>query len=310
MSARVAVLGEGLIDRFVRASGVEDVIGGSPLNTAVALRRAGVEATWWNRVSSDPEGELIYQYALRNEVVGEGVIRTSEPTGVVTIHIDDRGVPSYDFALTGAADWGWQEQELEGFDSPYAVLQVGSLTTALEPGAAVLFSHLQRLHQRAERPLISFDPNARPQAATDDRRAEQMRQRALDLVPLADLVKVSDEDLAWLAPGTPPTATALAWSTAGPQLVVMTKGAEGAAAFVGGVKVAEVPVHPLPLVDTVGAGDTFMAWLLRSVVVDHAVSVPTEPTAVAQMLRSAAKAAAITCSRAGCNPPALAEVVG
>ena len=137
-----------------------------------------------------------------------------------------------------------------------------------------------------------------------------MRARALALVPLADLVKVSDEDLAWIAPDAPPTATAMRWSTLGPRLVVMTKGAEGAAAFVSGVKVAEVPIHRLPLVDTVGAGDTFMAWLLRSVVVDHGVSIPVEPAAVTTMLELAANAAAINCSRAGCVPPTAAEVLG
>ena len=310
MSTAVAVLGEGVIDRFERTTGVQDVIGGSPLNTAVALRRAGVDSTWWNRVSTDAEGQAIFDYAQLNGVAGAGVFRVPEPTSIVTVRLNEAGVPAYEFSLDGAADWGWAEAELAGFDLPYSVLQVGSLTTALEPGCTRLYEHLLALHSRSQRPLVAFDPNARPKAARDEAHADLMRARALAIVPLADLVKVSDEDLEWLAPEAPPSATAMKWSTLGPRLVVMTKGAEGAAAFVEGVMVAEVPIHRLPLVDTVGAGDTFMAWLLRSVVVDHGVSVPVEPAAVAKMLEQAAKAAAINCSRAGCVPPTLAEVLG
>ena len=309
MKHQVAVIGEGVIDRFVDADSTRDVIGGSPLNTAVALRRAGVDATWWNRVSTDPEGAAIFAYAEQNGVAGRGVIRVAAPTSVVRIQLNDHGVPSYTFELAGAADWSWSDADFAGLGSEYSLVQIGSLTCVLQPGSDALLKAVRGLRAGSNPPVISYDPNARPKAASDEADADRMRQRVLDFVAEADLIKVSDEDLEWLAPGVPPTATAMQWSANGPKLVIMTKGRQGSAAFVNGVKVADEPIIDLPLVDTVGAGDTFMAWLVRGIVTDHDCQIPSAPADISRLLQQATLASAINCSRAGCNPPLRAEVL-
>ena len=309
MKHQVVVVGEGVIDRFLHGNEARDVIGGSPLNTAVALRRAGVDATWANRVSGDAEGRAIAEYALANGVAGELTLARPEPTSVVRIEVDGRGVPAYAFQLAGAVDWQWTAPELSLLFAAAPVWQLGSLTAVLEPGSTNLLATVRQAKASQTPPLISYDPNARPRAAESATAADAMRARVLEFVALSDLVKVSDEDLEWLVPGAPPSATAARWSTNGPALVVMTRGAAGAAAFANGVKIADVPGVPTELVDTVGAGDTFMAWLLRGVVQEYAGVIPTEQTAVRNLLSTAARAAAITCSRAGCNPPALMEVL-
>lgn len=309
MNHQVAVIGEGVIDRFLEGNGQRDVIGGSPLNTAVAARRTGIEATWYNRVSTSPEGQAIAAYARDNSVAGPGMLMVDEPASIVSIEINEAGVPQYQFALEGASDWNWSEAEMDAFLSAAPVLQVGSLTAVLEPVSSALLSALRSAKKRRTPPLLCYDPNARPKAAADAASADRMRRRVLDFVAIADLVKVSDEDLEWLAPGVPPTASATTWSTLGPKLVIMTRGADGSAAFANGVKVCDVDSTPTDLVDTVGAGDTFMAWLLRAVVQDFGNAIPMQPQDIATMLRQAGQAAAITCSRKGCNPPYRAEVL-
>lgn len=308
MNLPVAVVGEGVIDRFVTSDGHLDVIGGSPLNTAVALRRAGVEVHWWGRMSSGPEGDALIHYAKTNDVLGGGVRIVDAPATIVTVELNEAGLPTYGFQLEGSADWGWSTTELAGLES-YSVIQIGSLGAVLEPGSSALLSTLKKLKGQANSPLISYDPNARPKAAADEREASRVRARVEEFVALADLVKVSDEDLEWLHPGCDPAQSAAEWSVRGPRLVVMTRGAAGAVAFVDGQICADIPGVHTKVIDTVGAGDTFMAWLLRGVVSDFGATLPTDAADITRLLEQAAAAAAITCSRAGCNPPLLADVL-
>lgn len=304
MNLNVAVIGEGVIDRFVAADESRDVIGGSPLNTAVALKRAGVKATWWAKVSNSPEGNSIVEYATQNEVAGQGITRSNKPAPIVTISLNETGVPSYDFALAGAADWDWQDEEfagLAGFDA----VQIGSLTTVIEPGSSALMGAITKLRASSNHPLISFDPNARPKAAVDDEDANRMRSIISLLVDLSDLVKVSDEDLEWFNADVPAYETARVWSTRTPKLVVMTRGSEGAVAFANGAEIATVPGVKIKVEDTVGAGDTFMAWLLAQILQS---GVPANDSEMKEILSKSAQAAAITCSRKGCNPPFATEV--
>jgi fructokinase len=306
MKQQVAVIGEGVIDRFFDAEGSRDVIGGSPLNTAVALRRAGVEATWWAKIANTAEGTAILGYAQNNGVAGEGAETIDAPAAIVGIHLNAEGVPSYDFALENAADWQWQPEDFAGLVG-YAAVQVGSLTSVIEPGAGHIYKALQNLRTTTNRPLISYDPNIRPKAADSAEAASRIRSYVQKLLTVADVVKVSDEDLEWLDPNQAPSVTARQWSqTPGIQIVVMTRGAHGAAAFVNGELAAEVSGVKVEVIDTVGAGDTFMAWLLMQIL--ETGQVPTDPAALASVLTLSAKAAAVTCSRAGCNPPLRHEV--
>jgi fructokinase len=308
MSATVAVIGEAVIDRFLESDGPRDVIGGSPLNTAVALKRAGVDVNWWGRMSSGPEGAALVAYADENGVGGSSVKIVDEPATLVTIELNAEGVPSYGFYLEGAADWGWSVSDLGGL-SDYKVLQIGSLGAVLEPASSAILQVITEMKASGTAPLITYDPNARPKAANNEAEANRVRARVEELVAVADLVKVSDEDLEWLHQGVDPLESARLWSTAGPRLVVMTRGGSGAVAFVDGQEIASVPGVLTEVVDTVGAGDTFMAWLLRSIVAEHSCTVPSDLDAVTRVLTQAAQAAAITCSRKGCNPPFAAEVL-
>ena len=308
MTARVAVIGEAVIDRFLEPTGSRDVIGGSPLNTAVALKRAGVDVNWWGRMSDGAEGAALIAYANENGVGGDGVHVVSAPATLVTIELNAAGVPTYGFYLDGAADWGWSTQDLAGLHD-YDVLQIGSLGAVLEPGSSAILETIRALRSTAKCPLISYDPNARPKAAKDEAEAQRVRGRVEEFIAVADLVKVSDEDLEWLHVGVDPHESARAWSTKGPKLVVMTRGGEGAVAFADGAEVLRVSGVTTSVVDTVGAGDTFMAWLLRAVVAEHACVLPTDLGSIEIMLNQAAQAAAITCSRKGCVPPFASEVL-
>jgi fructokinase len=189
------------------------------------------------------------------------------------------------------------------------IIQLSSLSCVLSPGADHLPGVLAEIKTATPHVRITFDPNARPRAANDDAHAAQMRHRINQLVALSDLVKVSDEDLEWLSPGTEPSKTAATWSQQGPSLVVLTRGAEGAKAFINGELVADTTGVTVDVVDTVGAGDTFLAWLIRSIVEDFQNQIPQSPAEILTMLQQAARAAAITCSRKGCVPPLRSEVL-
>lgn len=307
MNQQVAVIGEGVIDRFFDAVDSRDVIGGSPLNTAVALRRAGIDATWWAKISNTAEGQAILEYAQSNGVAGDGTSIIDAPAAIVGIHLNPEGVPSYDFALENAADWQWQPADFFHL-SKYAAVQVGSLTSVIEPGAGHILHALQNLQRLPNRPLISYDPNIRPKAADSAEAARRIRSYVEQHLRVADVVKVSDEDLQWLDSINEPADTARQWSLIpSVQIVVMTRGADGAAAFIDGALVAEVAGIQVEVADTVGAGDTFMAWLLMQIL--ELGKVPTEAPAITLLLTTSAKAAAVTCSRAGCNPPLRSEVL-
>ena len=304
---QIGVYGEGVIDRFLSTDGFRDVIGGSALNCAVALASAGVTSFWCGRYSSDAEGLSLRDYAQVHGVASPRLHRGSEPASIVEVSIDAAGVPAYQFRLHGSVDWQWNESELtQSFDG-LSILQISSLACVLPPAAGLLPQAIHRAKQQGA--LISFDPNARPAAAASAAEADDMRAAIEKLVALADLVKVSDEDLSWIREGENPSDVAAAWSSQGPQLVVLTCGADGARAYQHGKEVAIVPIHSLPVIDTVGAGDTFMAWLLRGIAQDHRGSIPTDVNAITTLLQQSAKAAAITCSREGCVPPTRDEVI-
>jgi fructokinase len=128
------------------------------------------------------------------------------------------------------------------------------------------------------------------------------------MVQVSDLVKVSDEDLFWLKPGVDPSESARVWSTQGPKLVVLTLGANGSKAFSEGTEIASVSGEKTNVVDTVGAGDTFMAWLVAQIAHDYDSRIPSNSAEVTSLLQTASKAAAITCSREGCKPPYAGEL--
>lgn len=305
----LTVIGEGLVDVVQRASGIEAHVGGSPLNVAVGLARLDHPVQFIGRYGRDAYGDSVAAH-LRSSSVMLPVPPDDLPTSVATALIDDDGAATYTFDLTwelpGIADrLGFM---LQGT----TLLHTGSIATMLMPGAPEVLAAVEYAHPSA---TISFDPNCRPSIVTD---VDFARRQAEKFVTLSDVVKASDEDLAWLYPGQDVLDSARDWlalgGEEGPALVVVTRGADGpwGVCRTGEAKVAAPRVE---VADTVGAGDSFMAALLSGLVdreLDGAQNrqelreLPAE--GLAELLAHAAKAAAVTVSRPGANPPTRAEL--
>ena len=273
----VLVVGEALVDVVTRADGsVVEVPGGSPANVAVALARLGVDVQLLTALGQDAYGDLVRQHV---EASGAVVLAAPLPrTAVAHATLDGHGAASYVF------DIAWDLGEVPAHAAP-DWLHVGSIGTVLQPGAdqvaALVAAHRGRCP-------ISFDPNCRPLLTPEpDLTAVEA------LVAQCDVVKLSDEDAAWLLPGVPLDEVMRRWRALGPRLVVVTRGAAGALALTD--ELVEVPVPDGdPVVDTVGAGDTFMAGLIAT---------------RGASLELAASVARIVVSRVGADPPWRAELV-
>lgn len=267
----VLVVGESLVDVVRRTDGTAvERPGGSPLNVAVALARLGEDVELLTALGDDAHGALV-----REHVAASGVAVLAAPlarTAVAHATLDDAGSASYEFDIT------W---DLSGAPTPKTAhwLHVGSLGTVLEPGA----SHVAALvAEHRGRCPISYDPNSRPLLTP---RPDLLAVEAL--VAQCDVVKLSDEDAAFLLPGVPLDEVLRRWRALGPRLVVVTRGADGALALDDDL--AEIPVPPGdPVVDTVGAGDTFMAGLIA---------------AGGTSCDLAARASRVTVARVGADPP-------
>ena len=296
---RVLVVGEALVDVVPDADGrPQDLPGGSPANVAIALGRLGRDVRLVTLLGDDARGAAVRAWLEASGVTVLAAPTASGRTSSAAVTLDDTGAASYDFDL----DWHLDEVPDEACD----VLHVGSIATVLEPGADVV---LEAVRSRRGKALVSLDPNARP-AVTPDR-AEPVR-RVEELVTLSDLVKVSDEDLAWLHPESDPVATAARWASAGPGLVVVTRGGAGAVAVRHDGTTLEVPGVPVVVADTVGAGDTF-----SGVLVDALLGLDVRSGAALRALSdrdvlgavsTAAIGAAVNVSRPGANPPSRAEL--
>ncbi len=302
------VMGEALVD--VISGGIEPPtthVGGSPLNVAVGLARLDVPVTLVTRYGRDEYGTLVHETLQRNgvaELLGADEFPTATAHGI----LDPAGSADYEF---DTVQWS-----LEGFTGVLAqraledaeALHVGSLGAALEPGASTVRRAVQEARPHA---TISYDPNVRPRL-TPDRAAA--RTRVEGFIALADVVRASDSDLAWLYPDRDPIETARSWLAAGPSVVILTMGAGGAHGFArnGDVHVSAIEAD---VEDTVGAGDSSMAAVLMGLSERGYVG-PGRREALreisAEELRSimqlAAKASSITVSRAGANPPTRAEL--
>lgn len=305
----LTVIGEGLVDVVQRASGIEAHVGGSPLNVAVGLARLDHPVQFIGRYGRDAYGDSVAAH-LRSSSVMLPLGADDLPTSVATALIDDDGAATYTFDLT------W---ELPGLPERLAfmlqgttLLHTGSIATMLTPGAKEVLAAVEYAHPRA---TISFDPNCRPSIITD---VDYARRQAEKFVTLADVVKASDEDLEWLYPGEDPLESARRWlklgGSEGPALVVVTRGSAGPWGITAAGE-ARSAAPRVEVADTVGAGDSFMAALLSGLVdrgLDGAQNrkdlreMPAET--LTELLAHAARAAAVTVSRPGANPPTREEL--
>ncbi|GHF13906.1 carbohydrate kinase family protein [Pseudolysinimonas yzui] len=301
---RVLVVGEALVD-IVRRDGDDAVHpGGSPLNVAVGLQRLEVPTTLHSSFGADPYGVAIAQHLESSGVaITPGTIG-DHPTSVALATIDPAGAASYTFSIE------WDPAPLQVAAGSVDALHVGSIGAVLEPGATTVERLLAELRASA---TISYDPNIRPQLMGS---ADDARPRVERIIALADVVKASDEDIAWLYPDAMVTDVMAKWRALGAGLVVVTRGSDGADAFT-----AEGPVHVAAprteVVDTIGAGDSFMSGLLAALSDlgvlggDRREALrELSASAVAQVVEFAARCAAITVSRPGADPPMRTDLAG
>jgi fructokinase len=305
----LTVIGEALVDVVQRSSGVDAHVGGSPLNVAVGLARLDHAVQFIGRFGKDAYGESIAAH-LRSSSVMVPLPPDESPTSLATALIDDDGAASYTF------DLAWELPGLAG-RLPFmlqgtSLLHTGSIATMLEPGAADVLAAVEHAHPNA---TVSFDPNCRPSIIKDRDYARAQVER---FVALADVVKASDEDLEWLYPGVDVLESARRWlslgGSGGPAVVVVTRGADGPWGVTAAGE-AQVDAPKVEVADTVGAGDSFMAALLSGIVdrglagAQNREELHAMPAEVLEgILGHAARAAAITVSRPGANPPTRAEL--
>ena len=285
----------------------EAVLGGSPFNTAVGVARLNVPCGFAGRVSIDAMGERFIARMEESGVDTSFTTRDPQPSALafVTRGTETTGA-RYSFYL-GATAYDAEAPIPGEWPGRVSHLHIGSFSaTEGSMGAACLAAF------RAARGTVtlSYDPNIRPLVMRPP--AETVRSVEAR-VRLATLVKVSDEDMVWLYPNQDPHLAAAAWAKLGPRLVVLTRGGSGAVGYFDGRQV-ERQAPSITVADTVGAGDSFMAALMATMIGDGALGrgaaegeVYTE-SRVAGWIAYAAAAAAITCTRKGANPPTRDEM--
>jgi fructokinase len=302
--------GEALIDFIpIRAEDGEwayrPAAGGSPYNVALALGRLGAEAGFMGGLSTDFFGTLLLGALEESKVDLSHTVRTDRPTVLAFVSFGN-GEPQYAFYDEGSAARLFDPAEARPIGLEVECLHAGSISLIGEPAA----SNIERLFLAdAGRRVLSIDPNVRPSLVCNE---PAYRPRLDRMLGAADIVKVSRADLDWLAPGRDPSEWARARIERGTALVVLTAGSEGARAITASLDVRQ-PAVPVKVVDTVGAGDAFTAGLLRALqnrglLRRGALGSISEPDLRAA-LEFAARIAALTCTRAGADPPWADELL-
>lgn len=305
----VIVAGENLVDLAPRDGLLLPLPGGSPYNVAVGLGRLGTETHYLGGLSTDAFGAQMAERLTADGVDLRLSPRLVEPTTLAVVHLDAEGRASYGFYLAGTAAAGLRATALPELPAGAALhVSLGAIGLDHDPAGHALVTLLHGA--RGER-LTSLDPNVRPVVLAADRAGYAARMEAV--VAGVDLVKVSDEDLRLLYPDAhDPLSAARAWLATGPALIVVTRGPDGAVALSReGVEVA-VPGEPVSVVDTVGAGDAFtaglLAWLDQHDALHRDALLAADDEALARALTYARRVAAVTCTRAGADPPRTDEL--
>ena len=298
--SQVWVVGEVLIDLIPDGSDRTPIVGGGPANTAKALSKLGIDTQFIDGVSADDYGQMAKDELVASGVKLDYVKYSDKPTCLAIVSLSDSGSASYDFVPENTATFDFTPDWLPNPQTERpTLLHIGTLATAIEPGASVLFEWAQSVAKVA--PIV-FDPNIRPAVLSDRKQYVKQVER---WVSISSAVKVSDEDIKWLYPSLEIEQVVNNWLVKGPSLIVVTYGDKGLAGYRVGEKVS-VDAVKVAVADTVGAGDTVGAILIEAIVkdgLDTLCGVRLE-----MMLKRAAKAAAITVSRSGANPPTLKEI--
>jgi len=304
------VCGEALFDVFVAEERPEGLAldarpGGSPYNVALGLARLGQPVQFFTGLSDDLLGRRLLDYLKAGGVGLDLAVRTGRPTALSIVGLDAAGAPDYAFYPEHPAYAAVTPDDLPPLGAEVRAVHLGSIATVLEPSASALAALAER---ECGARLVSYDPNVRLSVVPD----AAVWRRCLDrLCRSAHLMKISTEDLDLLYPGRDPAEAARAWLAAGPRLVVVTRGGEGATAWTRN-RQADLSGRPIEVVDTVGAGDSYQAALLAGLAEMGCLEARAldglSEAALKSLLDFAGEAAAVTCGRRGADLPRRAEL--
>ena len=297
----VWVCGEVLIDLLPGTPNRLAIVGGGPANTAKALSRLGHNVQFIDGISTDKYGQSARAELIRDGVGLDLALTSDLPTCTATVSLSNDGSASYEFLIDGTATFAFDNSWLPDPERlKPEVLQIGTLVTIIEPSASVLYDWAVKVGEFA--PIV-FDPNIRPSVMPD---LVKYRDEVEKWIKISSVVKFSEDDIAALYPTENPIEIAKICLEKGVQLVVITRGANGLVGVtVDGV--VEVSGIKVAVVDTVGAGDTVGAIIVEAVIQRGILNLTGSK--LKEVLHRAAVAAAITCSRAGAQPPRAFELI-
>jgi fructokinase len=301
----IVIGGEALVDLVDDNGSLRAVAGGGPFNTAIAFGRLDVPVGFLGAISRDAYGQMLAEQLIEAGVETSLVRRTDAPTPRALVHRLGDGKNEYSFDLAGTSLVDLAPEQLPLLPDEAWAIHVGTLALGVDPPAAAYEALVDR---EAGRRLIILDPNVRPAVFGN---VETYRRRFERLCDLADLVKLSEDDAAWIYPGLSAREVLNLILGLGPRIVAVTTGEHGAIAASGHAFV-DIAGIPVVVADTVGAGDSFGAALIAALIDEgafrlDATRVADEPV-LARAVSYAVAASAITCTRTGATPPSRAEI--
>lgn len=303
--------GEALID-MVPVTDVDGndafapLCGGASMNMSVALGRLGIPVGLLSGVSNDLFGAQLVDRLMTSEVSTDLLIRSDRPTTMAFVRLTD-GHADYTFYDENSAGRMIKNSDLPDLPNNVSAVCAGGISLCAEPAAS---SYEALFLREAKHRVTMLDPNIRLGFISNE---PAYRARIARMITVADVVKVSDEDLDWIVPkGAVLSSKVQSLHDSGAKVVIVTKGSDGASGYIYGQPVVDVAVPRVRVVDTVGAGDTFNAGFMAKL---HMLGVLSKDSMTMltgaqlhQALNYGAKAAAITVSRAGANPPFASEM--
>jgi len=260
------------------------------------------------RLADTAFGRILRDHAEAEGVDLHAAPSAAEPATLAVVSLDPQARASYDFYLNGTADWQWTAGETGRAPAENAILHFGSIASWTPPGDAEIGNLARRLRERGD-VLISYDPNVRPGLLADPGHGREVAERAIGL---AHLAKASSDDIAWLYPELSPADVARRWLELGATVVVITSSADGASAYTAHGSPVRRPALDVTVVDTVGAGDSFTAGLIGSLL-SRGQYAPADlarcpADQLAGALDDAILVASLNCERRGNDPPTAADV--
>jgi fructokinase len=301
----IVIGGEALVDLVDDDGSRRAVPGGGPFNTAIAFGRLDVAVGFLGAISRDAYGQMLAEQLVAAGVDTSLVRWSDAPTPRALVHRLGGGKNEYKFDLSGTSLVDLAPEQLPLLPDDAWAIHVGTLALAIDPPAVAYEALVDR---EAGRRRIILDPNVRPPVFGD---ADRYRRRFERLAQLADLVKLSEDDAAWIYPSLSAEEVLQLILAFGPMVVAVTRGAQGAIAASGDA-FADVAGIPVPVVDTVGAGDSFGAALIAALIDEGAFGLQAtqrpDDAVLTRAVSYAVAASAITCTRTGATPPSRAEI--